>query len=284
LANRKVKTVTVRADGTIVASDESSAGVEPLPAVRPNVPEVPGATSEEDGDADSIGAVLQALNGDGEVPDLTGLSGEGSDTSAAARALDATSDEATDTTANDDPNAPVPLPRPTGLERPELSLASRQASVNTSTGNNASTSSGSSRPTPTIIRPPSSSSSSSASSGSSTSTASNSAPISLDGGSSTSQPAPTPSPTLTPVSPDSAPYFVQLSSQRSEAAARESAGALSRRFSSQLAGVNLAIQRVDLPERGTFFRVKVPTANQSQASALCNSIKSAGGDCFVTEQ
>ncbi|HEV7434547.1 MAG TPA: SPOR domain-containing protein [Pseudorhizobium sp.] len=43
LANRKVRTVTVRPDGTIVSGDESLAGSTMLPVDRPNVPEVPGA-------------------------------------------------------------------------------------------------------------------------------------------------------------------------------------------------------------------------------------------------
>jgi hypothetical protein len=43
LANRKVRTVTVRPDGTIVSGDESLAGSTILPVDRPNVPDVPGA-------------------------------------------------------------------------------------------------------------------------------------------------------------------------------------------------------------------------------------------------
>ncbi|KKC39469.1 hypothetical protein WH87_04505 [Devosia epidermidihirudinis] len=43
LANRKVRTLTVRPDGTIVSGDDSVAGSSILPVDRPNVPEVPGA-------------------------------------------------------------------------------------------------------------------------------------------------------------------------------------------------------------------------------------------------
>ncbi len=43
LANRKVRTVTVRPDGTIVSGDEAVAGNEALPVARPNVPDLPGA-------------------------------------------------------------------------------------------------------------------------------------------------------------------------------------------------------------------------------------------------
>ncbi|MEO6394910.1 MAG: hypothetical protein ABIO40_03270 [Devosia sp.] len=47
LANRKVRTVTVRPDGTIVPGDDAVAGAEELPVDRPNVPEVPGADADE---------------------------------------------------------------------------------------------------------------------------------------------------------------------------------------------------------------------------------------------
>jgi hypothetical protein len=43
LANRKVRTVTVRPDGTIVSGDEAVAGNEELPVARPAVPDLPGA-------------------------------------------------------------------------------------------------------------------------------------------------------------------------------------------------------------------------------------------------
>src|SRR5690606_19142031 len=43
LVNRKVRTVTVRPDGTIVSGDDSLAGSAILPVDRPDVPEVPGA-------------------------------------------------------------------------------------------------------------------------------------------------------------------------------------------------------------------------------------------------
>lgn len=45
LANRKVRTVTVRPDGTIVSGEDSVAGSAILPVDRPSVPEVPGAAT-----------------------------------------------------------------------------------------------------------------------------------------------------------------------------------------------------------------------------------------------
>jgi hypothetical protein len=46
LANRRVRTVTVRPDGTIVSGDEAVAGASELPVDRPNVPEIQGAEIE----------------------------------------------------------------------------------------------------------------------------------------------------------------------------------------------------------------------------------------------
>jgi len=46
LANRKVRTVTVRPDGTIVSGDDAVAGNSALPVDRPNVPDIPGAGVE----------------------------------------------------------------------------------------------------------------------------------------------------------------------------------------------------------------------------------------------
>jgi hypothetical protein len=45
LANRKVRTVTVRPDGTIVEGGDSVAGGTELPVNRPNVPAVPGVSA-----------------------------------------------------------------------------------------------------------------------------------------------------------------------------------------------------------------------------------------------
>lgn len=64
LANRKVRTVTVRPDGSIVSGDEAVAGNEELPVDRPAVPDLPGADVQPsellaavpDAAADPIGA------------------------------------------------------------------------------------------------------------------------------------------------------------------------------------------------------------------------------------
>ncbi|HEX4297273.1 MAG TPA: hypothetical protein VHZ56_04560 [Devosia sp.] len=47
LANRKVRTVTVRPDGTIVSGDDAVAGATELPVQRPNVPDVPSSQTTD---------------------------------------------------------------------------------------------------------------------------------------------------------------------------------------------------------------------------------------------
>jgi hypothetical protein len=74
LANRKVRTVTVRPDGTIVSGDEAVAGNEELPVARPNVPDLPGADVQPS-------ELLAAIPGDAVVdPTGTPVSAEATGT------------------------------------------------------------------------------------------------------------------------------------------------------------------------------------------------------------
>ncbi len=76
-------------------------------------------------------------------------------------------------------------------------------------------------------------------------------------------------------------YVVQVSSQRSEQQAQTAFDDLQRRFGSVLGGVSPVIQRADLGDRGTFYRVRIPTSSRDEAISLCERLKTAGGDCFV---
>jgi len=77
----------------------------------------------------------------------------------------------------------------------------------------------------------------------------------------------------------SAPAYVQLASQRSEADARATANTIVSRFGPLFNGANIEIQRADLGERGIYYRVRVPAASLSDATAMCNNLKAQGGDC-----
>jgi hypothetical protein len=76
-------------------------------------------------------------------------------------------------------------------------------------------------------------------------------------------------------------YSVQLSAQSSESVARSEFTSLQRRYPSLLGGRQPSIQPVSIPERGTFYRVRVNTGSQVEAANLCNNLKAAGGDCLV---
>ncbi len=76
-------------------------------------------------------------------------------------------------------------------------------------------------------------------------------------------------------------YSMQISSQPSEAGARESYQNLSRRYASIIGGRGVNIQRADIPNKGVFYRVRIPVGSRADATALCNQYKAAGGSCFV---
>ena len=77
--------------------------------------------------------------------------------------------------------------------------------------------------------------------------------------------------------------MVQVSAQRTEAEAQSSYQALQAKYSSVLGGRSTSFRRVDLGDKGgVFYRAQVGSFTTSeQASAFCNSLKDAGGQCIV---
>lgn len=75
--------------------------------------------------------------------------------------------------------------------------------------------------------------------------------------------------------------LVQVSSQRTEDAARATFRDLQARFPRILGQFGVNIQRADIGERGTFFRVRVGPFSARDAERLCDDLKSAGGDCIL---
>ena len=77
-------------------------------------------------------------------------------------------------------------------------------------------------------------------------------------------------------------YVVQVAAQKSEAEAQSSWQALQQRYGNVLAGQQATIRRVDLGERGVFYRAQVgPFTSRAQASEVCQSLKAAGGECVI---
>ena len=44
------------------------------------------------------------------------------------------------------------------------------------------------------------------------------------------------------------------------------------------------VQRADVPDRGTFYRVRVGPFSQADAQRLCDDLRQAGGDCVLAKR
>ena len=269
LFNRKVRTVTVRPDGTIVTSEDAVAGAEPLPVERPNVPAVPGADVEpsdlltaatppaEPAPApipapDPIAAAI--AQADGGAPSAVNALAPTSNQVAALTPAPATTAPALAEGATPTPPdvvAPTPLPRPGN--RTAMNGSQRAAAQ--------------SNPVTAEIRGTQPSGG--------TAIGANGQAIDLLA----SAPAAATQPRRTTAG--SAAAYVQLSSQRSEGDARASMQSISGRYGSLFQGSSPEIRRADLGAKGIYYRVMLPANSRSQANEICSRIKSSGGECFV---
>jgi cell division septation protein DedD len=102
-------------------------------------------------------------------------------------------------------------------------------------------------------------------------------------------PAPTTSAASTAIAPEAAAprpaeaggFVVQLSAQRSEAEAQTAFRTMQAKYA-VLNGRQPLIRRRDLGDRGIFYAAQVgPFGVKSDADQLCETLKSAGGTCFV---
>lgn len=243
LANRKVRTVTVRPDGTIVSGDDSVAGSTILPVARPTVPEVPGA-------ADAVSELIAAAPPVAETPAATPAPAE----PAAPTVVPVTPGSTVpvvDLAGNPvaGKTAPVPLQRPANLPTVAAPTSPVNAVSNAPAGGNLllpppPTNSALAAPAPAVTAPVA-------------------APVEVD------------------ALPNNAPAYVQLASQRTEEEARRSAQNMVARFGPLFGGANMEVQRVDLGERGIYYRVRVPANSRQEANTICNNVKNAGGDCVI---
>ena len=78
-------------------------------------------------------------------------------------------------------------------------------------------------------------------------------------------------------------WSVQIASQPSEAAAKSSYDDLARRYASVIGDRGVNIVKADIAGKGTFWRVRLPAGSRNEAISLCESYKSAGGNCFVSK-
>ncbi|KYB45591.1 hypothetical protein AB664_37515 [Brucella anthropi] len=76
-------------------------------------------------------------------------------------------------------------------------------------------------------------------------------------------------------------YFIQIASQPSAELAQKSYANMAQRYGSVIGGRAVDIKRADIPNKGTYYRVRVQAGSKDDASALCGLLKTAGGSCFV---
>ena len=270
LANRKVRTVTVRPDGTIVSGEESVAGSAILPVDRPNVPAVPGAET-------ASAELLASATPETATPAATA---EGTPAATDTDALEApaaativpvtpgSTVPAVDAAGNAlaGKTAPVPLTRPSGLQATAPSAAAGSpvtAVVDAPVGGNGN-----------MLPPPPANSTLGA--------LTSAQPAATQPAAAAAQPAAgIPGALEVEALPDSAPAYAQLASLRSEEEARQAAQRLVTRFGPLFGGANMEVQRVDLGARGIYYRVRVPAQSAEAASDICTNVVAAGGDCVL---
>ncbi len=91
-----------------------------------------------------------------------------------------------------------------------------------------------------------------------------------------------PAPAMRPTTDGGGAFVVQLSAQKSEAEAQSTFRALQSKYA-MLSGRQPLIRRKDQGERGVFYAAQVgPFGSKEEANQLCESLKSAGGNCFIT--
>jgi|GEM_PF-3038147 len=258
LANRKVRTVTVLPDGTIVSGDDAVAGGEVLPVDRPNVPDLPA-------EAETVASELADTPIVSETPssELTASNGNLQALQPVDEALPAETVLETPAVGAIDNTIDAPIPRPRPLNRAALvgveNLVTNSVSASPQPTSNEQAvdlianiaNQAVSQPAQQVQTQP-------------------------------IQPQPTQVASAAPlVDTSSAPAYVQLSSRRSEETAQSSLQEIQSRHGSILSGGPLEIQRVDLGEKGIYFRVRMPASTIEQANSVCSNVKLNGGDCFV---
>jgi hypothetical protein len=252
LLNRRVRTVTVRPDGTIVSGDEALAGSEVLPVDRPNVPELPGDATTSATTLDDIGNLIaEEASASGEAV-LAEVAPEVVAPAAADTTAPAAESEAVTEAAIINPAlvAPIPLPRPADRAALAAAAAAAPALVASPTlqiGNNAAPG--------TIANPLPNPNA-------------NPGAVDLVGESTNSTAA------------AGTAAVVRVSSQSTQQAAQQMLVALQSRLTNILNGRQLQVRQV-ATTNGTIYRVELPTSSTEEAFEACIQIRATGNECLV---
>lgn len=251
-APKRVRTVIVRPDGTIVSEDDPAAPAAAVPAPAttpaPATPEPAAPATPANSDASRVVATTP----------ITGTP------------------EPVAPAATPEPAAPTPAVSETpaivaGTGEPTAGQTDAQppaeiVSVTPRKKPNAPVQVASAPPVATTPAP----------------AAQNSGPLNLN--QTASAPAATPAPAGNTGTIASGTYIVQVTSQRSAAAASDAYSGLQRRFPAILGNRNAVIVAANVQDRGVFYRARIPTTSRDEAISLCENLQAAGGDCFVRRQ
>jgi len=97
-------------------------------------------------------------------------------------------------------------------------------------------------------------------------------------------------PTPTPITPktvqpmvtrSAGSYYVQLASNPTQELAKISLAKAKSRFGSYISHLPIGIEEATIPNRGTYYRVRVQLGSRDEAVTLCNTLKQLGASCFV---
>jgi hypothetical protein len=84
-----------------------------------------------------------------------------------------------------------------------------------------------------------------------------------------------------PAAPVASGSYVQVSSQRSEADAQNAFRGLQAKYPTQLGNRQPVIRKVELGDKGTFYRAMIGPLAGNEATELCTGLKAAGGQCLI---
>lgn len=86
-----------------------------------------------------------------------------------------------------------------------------------------------------------------------------------------------------PIAPALPTHGVQVVAVPSELEAATEWARFQDRFPDLLTGRHLEVQRIDLGNRGVWFRVMATSTSRSDADGLCSALRSRGADCIVRD-
>jgi hypothetical protein len=78
-------------------------------------------------------------------------------------------------------------------------------------------------------------------------------------------------------------YVIQIASLPSQADAETSYKRLSAKFAGVIGGRGVDIKRAAIANKGTYYRVRIPAGSRQDAQDLCARYKAAGGSCLVSK-